>query len=110
LTITEFLLARIAEDEATVTRRGPYPHSWHAMDKVGTFNPGCPDCIGFGGINRVLAECGAKRAIIEQAVHCNTNYGGTVTGAVSRSCYLTVLTDLATVYADHPDYQQDWAL
>ena len=65
MTITEFLLARIAEDEAVLERRGAFPHSTHGTDEVGAYNPRCPDCLGLPGKARVLAECKAKRTIIE---------------------------------------------
>jgi len=109
-TITEFLEARIAEDEAQaynvlVFRMIP-----------GTGMPGnqaIPD--------RVLAECAAKRAILaehemairsdgirrqEGCVMCNYNrdYGWEETGPCKT------LRALAAVYASHPDYRQEWAL
>lgn len=119
MTITEFLEARIAEDEATLERRGPFPHSVHGRDEVGAYDPRCPDCLGLPGKARVLAECKAKRAIIEQAKEADseTEY------AIQESCISQAETDraratapgklirvaLAAVYVDHPDYQQEWA-
>ena len=66
MTITEFLLARIAEDEAVLERRGAFPHSTHGLDAAGAYNPRCPDCLGLPGKARVLAECKAKRAILAE--------------------------------------------
>jgi len=112
MTITEFLEARIAEDEAlaeaaSVSMHGQrHEESWdyssyvlgserdatEAQDKfIDTWWP-----------VRVLAECGAKRAIIEAL------------GPESRDPYPYVGSDViaafAAVYADHPDYRQEWAL
>jgi len=68
-TVTEFLEARIADDEAASERRGSHPHSMHGTDIVGTYNPGCPDCLGVQGKARALAERVAKRAIISSYVN-----------------------------------------
>lgn len=69
MTITEFLLARITEDEAVVR-----------------------------------AECKAKRALVNDLTRYNDR---------GQACYslqgLRRLGYLASVYADHPDYQQEWA-
>ncbi len=81
MTITEFLLARIAEDEAVaLAANGP---SVHAARHDPT---------------RVLAECAAKRAIIEQAERSDSGWW--------ESIYVAIL---AAVYADHPDYDPSWA-
>ncbi|MFJ7748697.1 DUF6221 family protein [Arthrobacter sp. NPDC097144] len=91
MTITEFLLARIAEDEATVAypseyeRAGGYEYAdVGAMNEVLTVEPA-----------RVLAECAFKRWLI-----------GTYSG--TREAYV-MFRAMATVYSDHPDYQKDWA-
>jgi hypothetical protein len=83
LTLSEFLLARIVRTTETVA---PYDPS------------------------RVLAECEAKRQIID--------YVHTINGALDVA-YPTgergrwvieekVLGRMAAVYADHPDYRQEW--
>jgi hypothetical protein len=64
--IAEFLLARVAETEATAT----------AVDA-----------------DRELAECEARRQIIERA---------------SRNAETGLLKFLAHRYADHPDYDPGW--
>jgi hypothetical protein len=101
MTITEFLLARIAEDEAVLERRGAFPHSTHSMDEVGAYNPRCPDCLGLPGKARVLAECKAKRALIAiltpgQEIWDGTRWAGP-------------LDIMAAVYKDHPNYDPEWA-
>ena len=83
MNITDFLLARIAEDELRA--------NYYGM------------ALGTG---RVLAECAAKRAIVtecradhEDAMASNND----VTEVASA-----VLYALAAVYKDHPEYQEDW--
>ena len=95
MTITEFLLARIAEDsrlasEAKWAMQGAWFPS--ADDAVDALVQACsPD--------RALAECAAKRAIIEQAERSDSGWW--------ESIYVAIL---AAVYADHPDYQPEWKL
>ena len=110
MTITEFLEARIAEDEAVSERRGSFPHSVHSSDIVGTYRQNCPDCLGLPGRARVLAECAAKRAIIELADQVETmdyqitnEWGGGLEGTGDN-----ILKALAAVFADHPDYREEW--
>lgn len=89
--IIEFLEARIAEDE--VRARGD--DAWHTVDcGVGLGYWALPDCQ-CDGPARVLAECAAKRELVETWYD---EHGG---GHVLRT--------LATVYKDHPGYQQEWA-
>jgi hypothetical protein len=119
-TITEFLEARIAEDEAVAREwdaaynnpgpvpeyhysimrkhRKEWPTLWGALDKM-------PPA-------RVLAECAAKRAIVEFADQVETmdyqitnEWGGGLEGTGNN-----ILKALAAVYASHPDYLQEWAL
>jgi hypothetical protein len=146
-TITEFLEARIADDEAVAREwdaaynnpgpvpeyhysimrkhRKEWPTLWEALDKM-------PPA-------RVLAECAAKRAIIEQhkdwpvLVEKKPEFRADATDPQSMAyrvsqemVWLTereyvkrfgveapttnMVRALAAVYADHPDYQQEWAL
>jgi len=93
VTITEFLEARIAEDE-----KRAYYYGSLAL-----------------GTARVLAECAAKRAIIKQYgeySECAAEYVGIAAlGArCAQQATLDALKALAAVYKDHPDYQQKWAL
>jgi hypothetical protein len=88
--IIEFLEARITEDEAAA-RQG-----LDSGEGSGPF--GCFDPV------RVLAECTAKRKILENVplvTDVPTAIGGT-------SEY--VLMCLASVYSSHPDYQEGWAV
>lgn len=112
MTITEFLLARIAEDEAAVPYR-PAPtvgddvlaqideaqHGYRAL------KPGVLTVT----TARVLAECEAKRRIVE---------GHAETWDLGREDYLEgvwrsedhTIRVLASVYADHPDFQDEWRM
>ena len=113
MTLTEFLEARIAEDEAVargsgviawLTYRGP--RGLMDYTEVASATVDAPDvwmadegeAVGFTSAQviyderRVLAECAAKRAILRLPVRypCPT------------------LRILAEVYADHPDYLPEW--
>jgi len=86
--LTEFLLARIDEDEAEA--REGQPEEGTVYGALGFFEP-----------SRVLAECAAKRAIISGLDDALDTYAGM--RAMDR-----VLEHMASVYKDHPDYREDW--
>ena len=93
MSITEFLEARIAEDEAQAEYVQSYGDCMTPTGGYALFTP-----------HRVLAECAAKRAIIGW-------WTNGVIGEVEVDGELTnPLLPLAAVYADHRDYQQEWAL
>ena len=87
VTLAEFLLARIAEDEE---RFGEYP---------APHIEGCPhepcDC---GIPARVLAECEAKRRIVDYATNQHT----------SGPDWDLAVAFLALPYADHEDFDESW--
>jgi hypothetical protein len=127
LTLTEFLLARIAEDEQVA--RLAWPERWeqdgdrNAVQTAETGLRGGYEGLHMGVANmamtvgsyrsearnaahvarhdpaRVLAECEAKRRIVEREVN-----------AANQTTYrrLFTLQDRAAVYADHPDYREEW--
>lgn len=110
ITLTEFLLARIAEDEAAALAIHDIDDC-PAADQVyrGTCHCGWPA--------RVLAECDAKRRIIAlhpQAVSMMTTIHGLVPQTWCDGCDRPAdvpcqeLRILVSVYADHPDYRQEW--
>lgn len=109
MTIAEFLLARIAEDEyaANLTYETAF---------VGTLEPSVKgsryDLAVRMGPERVLAECQAKRAIVEdyrsQQEWIDADLDAGEGGKGRLYCYRDVVRALAAVYADHPDYQQEW--
>jgi len=104
MTITEFLEARIAEDEieARVCLASP-EHTTRRWV-------------------RMLAECKAKRVILKEHeldLHMSESYCDTC--AEWWKCELgegpppvkypcPTVRALAAVYKDHPDYRQEWAL
>lgn len=139
MTITEFLLARIAEDErvarAALDPDRPGIHwQWVVPDEAGDLDaprwlrtaeefpttsgvgplPAFPlgfefraepsrgmDHIARHDPARVLAECEAKRRIVER---CSAvDYA-----MPSHHLAHGILADLALPYADHPDYRPEW--
>ncbi|WP_251151032.1 DUF6221 family protein [Cellulosimicrobium sp. Marseille-Q4280] len=111
MTPTEFLLSRIAEDVAAARAVGPDDGKAGEDGEAGParhrarWSPA-----------RVLAECDAKRRIVELA-HEATGYDMTVdlerdssARAQSGVSFVgdRILKELATVYADHPDYDESW--
>lgn len=86
MTLTEFLLARITEDERSVGR---------AEIRIGDPVACLP--------TRVLAECEAKRRIVDASEH-HARYDD---GALGDHCRAN-LALLAAVYSDHPDYRESW--
>jgi len=126
VTITEFLEARIAEDEALARAATPGP--WESMteetadgeniyftvergrvqilDVTATDHQGrmTADFIARYDPTRALAECAAKRAVIGWWTEGLIGYVR-VDGELTNP-----ILPLAAVYKDHPDYQQEWAL
>lgn len=98
MTITEFLLERIEEDEAVAWSQ-PFAN-WDGLEV---------DAIDTGGYlltispARALRECEAKWGIVEKHSSCDdVSYGDASTCPELRT--------LASVYSDHPDYRQEWKL
>ena len=116
LTITDFLLARITEDEAAA---GSY-HRLLCM-RTACDSEGCvwdeqermadERVCTCGYPARVLAECKAKRAIVGnhdgERSSTTGDYCATEDGRYEIPC--PDLRYLATVYASHPDYDPAWA-
>ena len=108
MNITQFLEARISEDEAEAgsgwSRLGDT--RWE-RDNYGRtmLTP-----------SAILAECAAKRAIIELAPKATEaeqgfdDYVWRGAGPEQNEPYTgdAILYALAAVYKDHPDYQQEW--
>ena len=107
MSITEFLLARIAEEEALARNLDDPDGSLElvaAQDTAVVMRPA-----------RLFAEIRAKRRLIE--VHpgasdvggcpgCGDSPGGTWRTPPGHTC--PVLAALALEYADHPDYRREW--
>lgn len=112
--LAEFLLARIAEDEA----------NWRAV--LDREREGTPATLVHGEhwATRVLAECSAKRKIVErhkpvrswsggalQCEHCaDLCHSRSGLGCEDPDAPYPCpdIRDLASVYADHPDYREEW--
>ena len=93
--LSDFLLARVAEDEDVARAASNYQEPWAVY--LSTYLPGFGE-MRFQALRwspaRVLAECEAKRRIVETFVMWQ--YGD------------TILSYLATPYSDHPDYREEW--
>lgn len=135
LSITEFLLAKIAEDEA-VARDSYYDgQTWQPEEESVVAADQDYDWVfmmarkrdalhaAHWSPARVLAECTAKRAIIDehgpQEVASLDRDSWAKPFIVCRRCAIgdrqvvapcPTLKSLAAVYADHPDYNPDWKL
>jgi hypothetical protein len=138
MTITEFLEARITEDEerearkfrdkpgalagytVTSTSEGEFgvalkgsterPRFMSIAEYVERFCEPAPDV-------RILAECAAKRAIIkyhaemvEAVEYLSAALPGNLNQEPDALWRTAPLRALAAVYKDHPDYDEDWAL
>jgi len=159
MTLTDFLLARIAEDEAVARAATGGSWSWDHEDwsdrDMSGFKNGCvdgqdwghhgPDLMSsepdpeYGGQSivisssgydadqvivaeadgrhiarhdpaRVLAECEAKRRIVERCKWAveHPDYADDMELAANWNDAYDTLCDLATIYADHPDYDESW--
>lgn len=103
-TITSFLLARLEEDEAAARSDfAAYSMHWPWCDFPGDM-PGTCTCNLRA---RVLAECAAKRAIVEL---CGVDGGVFDDDAPDGIRYdgHPVTRALAAVYADHEQYRPEW--
>jgi len=125
--LTDFLLARIAEDEAAAT--AIYDHDRWIVEEDDNGDEwvtevdradqhwrvamlrrtGVADHIARHDPARVLAECEARRRIVE--------YAHSVQGGLERMAPMSqgewvierhILGLLALPYADHPDYREEW--
>lgn len=124
-TLTSFLLARIAEDE-TSARRGAehlgsigfYEHPLAAAEVEGIYSGREPIAPAYEfSPDRVLAECEAKRRIVEIHELANADQGGGVgcmhcdwdrEWGMPTTGGCDTLRFLALPYASHPDYNPDW--
>lgn len=118
--LTEFLLARVGEDEAVAwlvaAQQGDRPdtndgYHWHDEYDLLHIAPA-----------RVLADCEAKRRIVGLHARIDTSLygypGGDQIKATCHACRSTTLDNwpcptlrlLAQPYADHPDFDERWRL
>jgi Family of unknown function (DUF6221) len=124
MTLTEFLLARIAEDE-TVARAGISSQA-DPENGWGYGGFGSPHALTphVGVIHeevqalhiirwhpaRVLAECEAKRRIVEdfEILHADYRITHDRTTEARRFQALVAVGQLAIIYSDHSDYDETW--
>lgn len=121
MTLTEFLLARIAEDEKWALKaKGDRAGRWASWNRswddspnrdlaadgmrVATLPMWLDEHVARHDPARVLAECEAKRRIVglhpEILTICQ--------GCAAETFPCRTLLTLALPYADHPDFQDEW--
>lgn len=128
--LADFLLARYADEEA-VARACETPGPWHVgpVDSV-TSDVAVAEVYGPEGADdevaenvyatdaehialhdpaRVLAECEAKRRIVEIATD-QIRLSAREKWDNWRDMATQTLSALALPYADHPDYREEWRL
>jgi Family of unknown function (DUF6221) len=100
ITLTEFLLARISDDEAASKRWDEKFFAAEAPDRSDTpFDP-----------ERILAECAAKRSVTETYTRLMASAREDPSAPPGKVHALEmVLRTLALPYAHHPDYRPEWS-
>lgn len=107
MTLSRFLLARIAEDETRVRDEGLHPGG---PDGLGSVLPDWEE-------RRWLAECEAKRSIASRHRSSEDTRGVGQHRNHKWTPYCEYDTDdwpcpditaLASVYSDHPDFREEW--
>ena len=114
-TITEFLLSRIAEDEAVAEQVSNWDsHLAHELDG---FSANAQRFARHVTPARVLAQCKATRAIVESHASFKADAGNVERSALDRlvsggaaAGADTILSALAAVYVGHEDYRDEWSL
>lgn len=101
--LVEFLLARVDEDEAVARRvqgrtRHEPPPTIGGIGDVGL--------VGYP-YRRALAECEAKRRVVEESREYSPELAEGDNGAWA---FDLVLRALALPYAEHPDFREEWRL
>ena len=117
MTLSEFLLARITEEE-TIARENRGPEAAHTAacryDQIAFLN-GCKCEIP----SRVLAECEAKRRIVAiafehmETIDAQWGCGHSADQIWAGHCPDSpdddgILQALALPHVDHPDYRAEW--
>jgi hypothetical protein len=123
--VEEFLLARITEDEKVAEEmlRNRRPHSGELRDHLDENGVSDAEVMfpfhrrrrvlhndqdWFVAVapERVIAECAAKRRIIEHVGEIEFNSGDAGTHEMGEE----ILLHLALPYAKHPEYREEWEL
>lgn len=129
MALTEFLLARVAEDEDMANLSGG--ERWDRLPTLASgdvimhrvydgeehFIADCNNAYDAEHVAhwcpaRVSAECKAKREMVHAYQHLLSENPSNLydIGLVTDHLLESVLKPMAAVYADHPDYRQEWAL
>lgn len=106
MTIVEFLLARLADDEAQANIDGSAAMTGYAWKGYSQDAYDELQRTTLKAAKRLHAECQAKRAIIESVARGLRYDIACQEGHAAH--FDAVLEHLAAVYADHPDYQEEW--
>ena len=93
MTITEFMMARIAEDERAIER----------TDKIVERGENGP-FLNVPLIDRLNAECEAKRKIVQYLEALWLESGRDAEAAAQYRSILWTVQRLASVYANHPEF------
>lgn len=92
--ITDFLLARITEEEAVARVAQHIPEA--AMN-ITRWHPA-----------RVLAECASKRHIVQYLGACEMGRDHIAADDAAYRAVWWVMSQMAKVYSEHPDYREEW--
>ena len=122
--LAKFLLARIAEDEAvarTAWSVGPEWSSWNRSwdtkpvrdlaaggQRIAALPTTIDEHVCRHDPARVLAECEAKRRIVEDRQRIDRSAGDTDWHSGYSDGNYDAIKALALPYADHPDYREEW--
>lgn len=136
MTLTEFLTARLDEREQDrldeLDRASRIRVAAHPNQQTGQRVAMCDDCndwategsadavkaAGAAHVReqhdpeRVLADIAAKRRIVKRYASAVDEAAGWPTNPETEAILMALqwpLMDLASIYSDHPDYQQEWA-
>lgn len=119
MTLTEFLLARIREDERAAREAKIYGGTLITLSgwvEIGSDQADKAEAhFARHEPARVLAECVAKRAVVEEAQYTTEQWDES-SMATGMDPVLGRATDpgrmilrlLTLPYVDHPDYRQEW--
>lgn len=91
--LVEFVLARIADDEARVQDSRPPRLAWIRWDDTHTAE------------ERVLADCAVKRRVVQACADALLEGKGKHS---DRDLAMSVLRGLALIDSDHPDFPLLW--
>jgi hypothetical protein len=103
----ESVSLRTVEEFESRSGVGPLPHF---VVQSGEVRGTAGDHIARHDPARVLAECEAKRQIVEdfQVLHRDYRETHSETTEARRFQAMVTVARLASVYADHPDYREEW--